>query len=92
VCLVFGATGIKNHFLMRSAALRASLRRKERAFPFFTQHLRASVCAKPRLRWLDMLGYFLPHLSKLGFKTSRRKAVKVRLSFPKSISLGGFSP
>jgi hypothetical protein len=26
---------------------------KERAFPFFTQHLRASVCAKPRPRWLD---------------------------------------
>jgi hypothetical protein len=37
-------------------------------------------------------GDYETHLSKLGFKTSRRKAVKVRLSFPKSISLGGFSP
>jgi hypothetical protein len=43
---VFGATGIKNHFLLRSASLRAGLRRKEKGFPFFTQHLRASACSK----------------------------------------------
>jgi hypothetical protein len=29
-----------------------------KGFSFFTQHLRAGVCAKPRPRWLDMLGYF----------------------------------
>jgi hypothetical protein len=34
VSLVFGATGIKNHFLLRSASLRASLRRKEKGFSF----------------------------------------------------------
>jgi hypothetical protein len=50
VSFVFGATGIKNHFLLRSASLRASLRRKEKGFPFYTQHLRASVRAKPRPR------------------------------------------
>jgi hypothetical protein len=31
---VFGATGIKNHFLLRSASLRAGLRRKEKGFSF----------------------------------------------------------
>ena len=31
---VFGATLIKKHFLMRSASLRASLRRKEKTFSF----------------------------------------------------------
>jgi hypothetical protein len=34
VSFVFGATGIKNHFLLRSASLRASLRRKEEGFSF----------------------------------------------------------
>jgi hypothetical protein len=31
---VFGATGIKNYFLLRSASLHASLRRKEKDFSF----------------------------------------------------------
>jgi hypothetical protein len=55
-------TGIKNDFLLRSALLRASLRRKEKGFSFFTQHLRAGVGAKPRPRWRDMLDYFRPPL------------------------------
>ena len=37
---------IENRFLLRSASLRASLRRKEGLFAFVTQHLRASVCAR----------------------------------------------
>jgi hypothetical protein len=44
---------------MRSASLRASLRRKESTRSFFTQHLRASVGARTRPRWLDVLGYSL---------------------------------
>jgi hypothetical protein len=34
VSFVFDATGIKNHFLLRSASLHASLRRKEKGFSF----------------------------------------------------------
>jgi hypothetical protein len=34
VSFVFDATAIKNHFLLRSASLRASLRRKEKGFSF----------------------------------------------------------
>src|SRR5205823_3718483 len=56
--------GVENHFLLRSASLRASpstrcfaahlegrlCGARKRAFSFLTQHLRASVCAKPRPR------------------------------------------
>ena len=37
---------IENRFLLRSASLRAGLRREEELLAFITQHLRASVCAK----------------------------------------------
>src|SRR2546421_11178866 len=41
-------------------ALRAGLRRAGGSFSFITQHLRPSVCARARPRWLDVLGYSIP--------------------------------
>src|SRR5436305_907476 len=43
-------------------ALRAGLRRAGGSFSFITQHLRPSVCARARPRWLDVLGYSIPPL------------------------------
>jgi hypothetical protein len=55
--------------LLRSASLRASLRRKEGFLSFATHHLRDSVHAKSRARYLDVVGYF--HSSSFGFTSGQ---------------------
>jgi hypothetical protein len=56
--------------LLRSASLRAGLRRKEGAVSLWTQHLRASVCARTRPRCHDVLGYSLSPLRGWSFASS----------------------
>jgi hypothetical protein len=49
-------------FYMRSASLRARLRRKERASPYLYPALTSSLGAQAAPRLLDVLGYSLPPL------------------------------
>ena len=76
---VFGVTGHQKPFLiaLRFAARKPAAQGKGLFF-FLTQHLRASVCAKPRPRWLDVLGYSLPPL--LGLVLSSSKVCSIPLA------------
>src|SRR5438128_1150873 len=52
-CLEEDLRFLESISLLRSASLRAGLRRKEVTVALWTQHLRGSVCARARPRWLD---------------------------------------
>jgi hypothetical protein len=57
----------KNHFILRCAPLRASLRRKEGAFFLrLPSTYEPSWAQQARPRWLDVLGYSLSPLAGLA--------------------------